>query len=1018
MLACGGCAHDPQAEKVLGASPPARQGAALDRIVVRASVVSYDGSAARLALRIDGVQTGTASIASAAMQDVIFHVSPPRDGGVLELVYLNGAVGTIDRPRRLIVESIDATGTFWLPSDRGVQFDQGEGAAAFDDQLTSPGRSVLVESGALRVHLPSRQVVSGAFGSLNGVSTQATAPGVYVNAETGNDQGPGSFARPWRTLARVARARLAPGEGIYLRCGQVWRESLGLNASHLADGATIAGYGADCDKRPATLSGADDFSGQWTVDQGVWSRSLPASTAKITQLFVAGVPMRTAQWPNLLAGPARAGTPSVNHDAGSKMLLTPAPADAAQLRGRDLNGAAVQVHTQSWLIEPGRLKAGNSALLELDRPAAWPVQPGQRYVLQDKRWMLDEPGEFFHDTTAQKLYLILPGAFNDPNTESVLGSVRDVALDLSDRSGLKVQNIAVVAAREAGLRLTNAPAAVLSSLAATDNGDAGIRVAQWNPVAPGTAGPRVEDCVVSGNARFGIDLNFVERAIVRRNRVLGTGTAKHHVGSVLAGIAAGPGAHIEDNVVDGAGYNGITFSSRSGSVVARNTLSRYCTKLADCGAIYTWTDREKHIDDQSARLEGNRIFQGEPDLDAAPAADRELVVGIYLDDTTRNVKVWNNLVYGASMGILLHNASGIDVARNRVWLAARAALLAIMDRSDADWLTNNQFHDNEIVPRVVARGAENTLPTFDVSLAVWFEHSLAGAAALAPTRNSFSDNSVLQLQGPLQAHARIKDARSDRWVDGLDWAALASDATPQQPVRYVPLVLMSGKELLEDSHFSSVTDNWLLYQNPAGAGFAVKSKSGGPNCPATCVRLTAGHPGDLIGSRSFQLKGGALYAYAWSAVMPPDKAASVGIPYVSRASAPWDRMNDARGVASYLSRGAEAAERVDYAALFVAKESAAARVNVQMETLHAPVTFEFVSLREVSSTLPARLGDWSALAFAPAGSPRSVDCSDLGWPEACKVTDLHGRALEMPLHLPAGREQLLLRANSVFRRSQ
>lgn len=993
-------------------APSATATPSKNRIVLRASATGPVDSPVAVALRINGRVVGTALIRSTTPADVAFDATAPTGGGVMELVFTNGGLSRVAPVRRLLVESITAAGVVFIPTDAGVYFDSGEGTDAFDAQNLLPGQSVMVQSGALRFTLPATTPTPAA-----GV---APAAGYYVDAKLGDDSGPGSVAQPWRTLARLNSVRLRNGEGIYLRCGSIWRASLTLDAIQLVDGATIAGYGAECSKVKATISGADDFTGSWTLSAGVWSRSLPAGTPKITQLFVEGLAMRTAQWPNVADGSATQEYARVNAVGTEQRRFTPAAADALVLNGRDMTGATLQLRTQPWLIETRKVNQLSNSTFELDRAVGWPILSGQSYVIQDKRWMLDAPGEFFHDVAAQKLYLIAPtaGTLADLNGALIEGSVRDIALDLSQRAQLVVRDLALKSARLEGIRLTNARGPFLSGLIAQDNGDAGVRIAQWASVPAGSAGPRVENSLASGNGQYGIDVNYVERASVLRNRVFATGNASHHQGNALAAIAAGPGAVVEDNVIDGTGYNGIHFSSLAGTSIGRNTISGYCSRLSDCGAIYTWSGRAQAQAAQNATVQSNRIFQSVDTVGAPMVAGREVVAGIYLDDMSRNIKVWDNLVYGATIGVLLHNASIVEVARNRIWLSSKGALAAMMDQYDANWLTGNSFHDNQIIPRVVARLQQGVPPSFDVSQAVLFQHNLLGVAGLGATHNAFSNNTVVQLQGPLQAHALIRSAQGDRLVDDVEWRSLTTtDIAPVRPLRFSPLNATLGDELVPDSSFAGGLSNWSYYNDASGSGFALQTLSAGGACSGPCVQLTSGHQGDLIASRAFQMRKDALHVYSWTAVMPVGNGATVGSPYVSRSTTPWDQMSNGYGFVGYLKRGGRGNERVAFETFFVAKDTALARINVQLETLRTPVIFTSASVREVRALEAAHVSDWSALAFAPTTQSRVLSCADLGWPASCSVTGIDGQAIALPLTLAAGTEKLLLRADSSYRRN-
>ena len=855
-------------------------------------------------------------------------------------------------------------------------------------------------------------------------SKAAAAPGFYVDALLGKDSNPGSIEQPWATLSRASGMSLQAGQGLYLRCGRIWRESLELGANQLVDGSVVAGYGVECATQKAVISGADDFSSGWTLSGNVWSRSLSPNTPKISQLFVNGQALRTAQWPNAptdgTVQRARAAsvlksplltTSRINQD------LVLESTDSATPVGTDLIGATVQLRTQSWLIESRRVTKQSGSSIQLDAATDWNLQTGQGLVLQDKLWMLDGLGEFFHDTVTQRLYLIAPtsAASFDLNSATVEGSVRDVALALSQRTSLDIRDLALRAARIDGLRVTNAPQAQLSRLEASDNLDAGIRLAQWAPLAASVPGPTISDSLVSGNGQYGLDALHVDKVQVKRVRAFATGTGFQHQAHAAAAIAVGNGARVESNVVDDAAYIGIRFGSLGGSVVAGNTVTRFCRRLADCGGIYTWTGRALASRTTTFVVENNRIVGS--GLLGMLTDDDDIVAGIYIDDFSNGARVRGNVVHDTHFSVFVHNASNVQVDGNRLWLPTKAAIAAIMDQAGGDWMSGNSYTNNELVPLVVASVESGKLPAFKVSQAVWFQHAQAGEAALAIGKNTFSGNQVVQLQGSLQAHAWLRLPTGDRYVDATKWRVLNPlDGAVRRPALFAPLNLELGPELVGDASFANGLATWGHYNDPAGHGFSLQALAAAPGCANACMRLTSGTPVDLLGSQTFQMRPNAVHVYRWSAAMPATAGATVGAPYIGRASTPWDVMSDERGFVGYLRRGGQAGEVVDYESFFVAKSNVAARINIQLETLRTPVTFKHASVREVVGATPARNADWVALASAPPDAGRTVGCADLGWPAGCSVIGLDGTAMALPLTLPAGTDRLVLRADSNFRR--
>ena len=979
-------------------------------LTLRASAPVVDSIGAMLSIRYNGTARASIEVRSAELVDYRIELGVPIDGGVLEFVFTN-ATDTQGLPLRHVrIDAMQLGSTTVHATDSLARFDRGAGSMAFDGLDLQAGRAVLVEHGSLRLRLPTATEIAAA-------QVTPLPTGYFVDAETGNDSHPGTAAQPWRSLTRASNMSLQAGQGLFLRCGRTWREPLVLNARQLKNGSMVAGYGPECLLRKAVISGADDFTGTWQKSGNVWSRSLPAGTPKISQLFVNGQALRTAQWPD--AGNAMHVQARVGDGLAGASRVQLSGADAAALAGKDLSGATAQMRTQPWVMETRRTVALVGDAVLLDRAMEWPLDAGEGFVLQDKLWMLDNTGEFFHDTATQRLYLIAPatGAPGDINAARVEGSVRDVALAISQRSNLTLRNLALDAAREDGLRMIDAAQPQLAALQARDNGRNGLHLEHWQPLAAGTPGPSITHNLLASNGQHGIVTINIERATVQYNEVLATGTEARHRAGVIAAITTGPGGRIEHNRVDGAGYLGIAFSPMGGSVITGNHITNYCQRLSDCAAIYGWAGRAQAYVAMSSSVEGNRIGAGTAQLEGAVGNGREVVAGVYLDDFLRGATVRNNVVAGAPVGVFLHNASDVTVEGNHIWLPTLVGLWASMDQPDGDWMRNNQLRNNEIVPLVTADISTGMRPSFKTSQSFWFFHATAGAAGLAPGRNTYSGNRVMQLQGTLAAHALVRGPAGEQMLDALGWQALnASEPLPWRPVRYDAMSLQLGPELLADGDFDDGLARWQIYTHPDGVGFGVQHIAAGIGCTGGCVRFQAGHNGDLLANWPVTLRTGASYVYRWTAGMPSNGSVTVGSPYIGRDGTPYDNMADSNGYVTYLPRRAAAGDVLNFEAFFTAKGADPARLNLQLETLRTPVTFDKVSVREVVSMTVAAPGVWAVMVMTPANMARSIGCSDLGWAEGCSALSADGQPVALPLSMPAAGQRLLLRADTALRR--
>ncbi len=951
-------------------------------------------------VRVDGLVVGSTEVRSSAYTNFVFQAGSTIGAGVVDVVFTNDAfISGADR--NLWVRSVTINGNTYASTDTAMRYDVGAGTAAFDGQNTLPGQEGLFWNGSLRLTIATAAA-----------ATPVAGDGYFVDQSSGSDSNVGTAAAPFKSLSRLRSVRLLAGQGIYLKCGQMWRESLELTDIQLVDRATIAGYGNCSPASKAIISGADSFSGGWTLSGNVWSRSVPGGTPQIARLTINGVSLRTARWPNPVdAGSNYALTPAGSPSSSTTVRI--AASDLPALSGRDIVGAVVHVRTSAWMIETRKAASFDAVAgaITLDSVNTYPVDAGEGYVLEGKRWMLDAPGEFFHDVATNTLFVIAPDAATQAalNATVVEGSVRDTPLFLGMRAGIRLTNIAARMGRSDGIVLHQAPAAVVDSVESSVNGRAGIRIKQ-DETKPG---PTVRSSMFSNNWVLGIDALYSAGAQIANNTVSATGTASSS-GWSQAAIGAGPGASVQDNTVDGSAYHGIRFSGSNGSMVSGNTLTNYCLRLADCGGIYTWNGA-KTVINQTSTVESNQVLAAKANADGATGFGIEVAVGIFLDDFASGVTVRNNLVYGAPYGIEVHNGWSNTIEYNRVWLATKAALVALMDRNDKDWMVGNIFRANQIVPVKTGSAVFPAMPTFQESYPIWFFNNLSGSSSISSGTNTFTGNQVVRLDGSLDGvHTWVRSNTQDLKMSSTTWAQFnPADARTATPLTFAMYTLVLGPELVRGGTFDTGLGDWGTWFGVSATLGSVQASSGGAGCTGTCMRLLPGTNTDYLGSPPFAMKANALHVFSYTARL--EESATLRFPYIGRNVPPYDSM--ATGAFSSSSKlSGVAGEVVRYEGFFTAKASDPARVYLQSKTVGVPVYFDNVSVRELQGFSFSTAADWSALAYAPKSSARTVTCSSLGWGSNCTVVTVDGTPVTLPTTLAAGTQQLYLRADSPWRR--
>lgn len=971
-------------------------------LIVRARGVLAGGVGPTIEIRVNGLLIATTEVRSTTLQDYSYSVAGLGAGSAVDVVYTNDAVaGGIDR--NLWVNSITVSGVSYAATSSGVVFDRGSGSAAFDGVDTIPGQEGLFWNGALRYQIPG------------GTAAATASAGVYVDAIGGSDGNPGTEALPWKTLRKVTEARLTTGQSVFLRCNRVWRESLALDSIQLSNGTNIVGYGDDCDTAKATISGADLFNGSWTKSGNVWSRAVPAGTPKITRMFIDGVSQATARWPNATSNSQ--GYALVHPEGGgAKWTVRVANGDLPALSGRDLNGAAVHARTLAYKIESRRVASydGASGKLTLASGTEYTMDAGEGYVLEDKLWMLDAPGEFFHDTVNNRLYVYpsTAAAQSDLNSRGVEGSVRDAALSISGRTGVGVRALALQNARVNGLLLKNASGAIVDNVDASGNGETGVSTVQVDTL-PGVT---IRNSRFNNNFVYGIDAKFGGATTISGNTVTETGTISH-AGWTHAAIEGGTGANILNNVVDGVAYHGIRFSGAGGGVIRNNSVARYCVRLADCGGIYSWNGPKLTGSTQKSTVENNNVQGGVANSEGAVGAGLDIVSGIFLDDFSYGVTVRANTVSGMPFGIKLRNSSNNLIESNRIWMPTKAALYAVNDQTDRDYLTGNVFRTNQIVPVKSGVNQFPALPTFSESFPIWFFNNFGAASSISSRSNTFTGNQVVRFDGSLDGvHAWLRSNTEDTKLSSASWATFNPiDASTATPMIFALYQLVLGPELVPGGNFDSGVGAWTSWFSPAGSGGSVTNASAAnaAGCTGNCITMQSGTADDWVASPEFTMRADKPHLYSYTATL--HGAATLGWSYISRSVTPWDNM--ASGTySSSVGLSGTAGQVIRYEGFFTPKSNAGARVNLQIKTPRTAVSFDSVSVREITGFAFSTIADWGTVVNAPPTASRTVTCATLGWESNCSVAMADGTAVTLPQTLSPGTSQLYLRANSSWRR--
>jgi hypothetical protein len=314
--------------------------------------------------------------------------------------------------------------------------------------------------------------------------TVATLLGVvqFVNARTiyvapgGNDGStdPTNDQTPLKTISAAAGMAVA-GDEIVIRAG-VYRETVSFrNSGETGNPITVRPYG---DGR-VVVSGADTVGGWQRHSGSIYVADLPSNYRSTLhyaeQVFCDGEMMVLARHPNIPVDKGLIhynGAYIIDEVVGDKQYLTggtPTPwgpvqkGDAQRFAFRcdDLTqpagfweGGIVcaknhEPNSADWgFYNIGPILSYSTGQVECilyRQPGGWDVNEGEQFCLMGVLGALDAPGEWFHDTTAGRLYVWLPGG-GDPSDHRIEVRRRDYAFELSARSHITIRGLHVFSA--------------------------------------------------------------------------------------------------------------------------------------------------------------------------------------------------------------------------------------------------------------------------------------------------------------------------------------------------------------------------------------------------------------------------------------------------------------------------------------------------------------------------------------------------------------------------------------------
>lgn len=499
----------------------------------------------------------------------------------------------------------------------------------------------------------------------------AHAATTYHVAVDGDDMGPGSAERPYRTINRCAQ-QAQPGDTCLVRRGN-YRETVrparsGTAAAPITfraetpgtvtiDGTNAAQPGAWSrltDAQAWELLAEDptlqhsEFLTQGHAAGEIYSMPLGPTADAPMQVFADRQMVVEGQWPLPGADPLvpltlQIADPGTDADTVVDTGLTK---PAGYWTG-------AKVYTSTWFrLRQHQVAASAPGALTLSSGDCSFLDENTRYYLHGKLQAMTGRGTWFWHPARQRLYLWMPNGGN-PATSAIDVKRRTWGLDLDGRSHVTVEDIGLFATSartgdtSTGVRLTRLDARYVS---------------HTRDLAPEP--PRgLCDTFTHGEASTGIVLrgtdNVLGLSTIRWSSgngvaVLGTGNVvwfnrisdvDYH-GSYASGVSVLNDRNtVVRNTISRAGRAGIGMDwhlidddALSGVTIANNDIHTFSMLSVDAAAVYLCC----RLDLSGSSIHHNRLH----DARTMPGVRQWSTSGVYLDNQVYNAHVHNNVGWG------------------------------------------------------------------------------------------------------------------------------------------------------------------------------------------------------------------------------------------------------------------------------------------------------------------------------------------------------------------------------------
>ncbi len=495
---------------------------------------------------------------------------------------------------------------------------------------------------------------------LVGFKASSWATDYYFSSSSGDDTRSAGEAQnsstPWKSIDKLNSIanQLQPGDRVLFKSGDTFYGSILITkGGSSGNPITYSSYGVG-DK--PIITSMLQVSSWVSRGGGIYEASLPnIDEGQVQILSLNGQLKEFGRYPN--------------GDAANDGYLTISGVNNnLSIQGENMPGnyvgGEIVIRKNNWIIDRHEISYNSGSTISfLANPnSGYSPQGGFGYFVQNHINTLDQYGEWAYSKNDKKLYGFFGG--QDPNSIDVQVATRTYLIKVSKYvQNLSFSNLSLKGANVNILNVENSGNVQIVNCQLMFAGQNGI----YAHTSPDVS---IKNNEINYSLSGGLFFPFgTERAVIEDNTIdhtmpfqgMANSSDLKGVGIYISSNANN--SRVSRNKIYNTGFNGIHFGGNY-TVIKNNLVDTYCLHKQDGGGIYTNSDGLTTSNNIGREIVGNIVLRGIGAVGGSNVNYR-LAEGIYIDDNSMGIKIFDNTVSDVSgKGLYIHNNRGIDIYNN------------------------------------------------------------------------------------------------------------------------------------------------------------------------------------------------------------------------------------------------------------------------------------------------------------------------------------------------------------------